>query len=99
MWRRRRARSLDGVNMQPHIRSNLVVIGLALASLAVAAPSPAGQVRHRSEACYGSAWHARAGGISELISCGSHGVSGTRAQFVKAVTRPVYRPFLWQLPH
>jgi hypothetical protein len=95
---RRRARTVDGVNMQPHIvRSKLTVIGLAVASLAVAASSSAGQVRH--SACYGFAWQRLAGGISEMVSCGSHGVSGTRAQFVEAATRPVDPPFLWQLAH
>jgi hypothetical protein len=90
MWLHRRARSVDGMNMQPHIvRSKLAVVGLAVASLAVPAPSSAGQVRLHSGACYGSAWQHRFGGISEMVSCGSHGVSGARAQFVKAVTRPV----------
>ena len=97
---RRRARTVDGVNTQPHIvRSRLAVIGLAVASLAVAASSSAGQVRHHSGACYGSDWQRRAGGISEMVSCGSRGVSGTRAQFVEAATRPVDRPFLWRLAH
>lgn len=96
----RRARSVDGVDTQPHIvRSKLAVVGLAVASLAGPASSYAGQASLHSGACYGSGWQRRAGGISEMVSCGSHGVSGARAQFVKAVTRPVYQPFLWQLPH
>jgi hypothetical protein len=96
---RRCARTVDGVNLQSHIvGSKLAVIGLAVAGLAVAASSSAAQVRHHSGACYGSAWPRPAGGTSEMVSCGSQGVSGTRAQFVEAVTRPVDRPFLWQLP-
>jgi hypothetical protein len=84
---RRRVHSVDGVNLQPHsIRSRLAV--MAPAGLAVAASASAGQLRHHSGACY-----------SELVSCGSRGVSGTRAQFVEAVTRPVDRPFLRQLAH
>ena len=82
-----RARSVDGMNLQPHgIRSRLAV--MAAAGLAVAASASAGQLRHHSGACY-----------SELVSCGLHGVSGTRAQFVEAVTRPVDQPFLRRLPH
>jgi hypothetical protein len=85
------ARSVDGVK-------KLAVIGLAVVCLAVAAPCSAGRVNHPG-GCYGSAWQRRAGGISELVSCGSRGVSGTRTQFVEAVTRPVDQPFLRQLRH
>jgi hypothetical protein len=86
-----RARSVEGVK-------KLAVIGLAVACLAVAASSSAGRANHPGD-CYGSAWQPRAGGISELVSCGSRGVSSTRAQFVEAVTRPVDQPFLRQLRH
>lgn len=100
MQLRRWAPTVDAVGMQPHIvRSRLAVIGLAVASLAVAASSSAGQVRHHSGVCYGSEWERPAGGISEMVSCGSRGVSGTRAQFVEAATRPVDQPFLWRLAH
>jgi hypothetical protein len=93
MWLCRRARSVDSVNLHHHnVRPRLAVIGVGVASLAVAASSAAGPVRQHSGACYGSAWQRRSGGISELVSCGSHGVSGTRAQFVEAVTRPVDPP-------
>jgi hypothetical protein len=99
MWRGLGARSVDGVNMQPHaVRSKLAVIALAVAGLAAAAPSFAGRA-HYPGACYGSAGPSRDGGISELVSCGSRGVSGSRSQFVKAVSRPVDRPFLGQLRH
>lgn len=96
---RRRARSVDGVNMQPHtVRSNLALIGFVVAGLSVPVSS-AGQVRLYSGACYGSASQRRVGGISEMVSCGSHGVSGARAQFVNAVARPFDQRLLWQLPH
>jgi hypothetical protein len=96
----RRARSVEAVNLQPHIvQPRIAVLGLAVASLAVASASSAGQVRHHPRVCYGPGGPRRAGGISEMVSCGSHGVSGARVQFVEAVTRPVDRSFLWQLPH
>jgi hypothetical protein len=84
-----RARSVDGVK-------KLAVIGLAVVCLAVVAPSSAGRAQHPGD-CYGSAWQRRAGGISELVSCGARGVSGTRAQFVEAVTGPVDQPLRRQL--
>ena len=42
----------------------------------------------------------RSGGISEMAACGSSGVRGDRAQFVRAITRPIEnRYFLSRLPH
>lgn len=96
----RRARSVDGVNMQPHaVRSKLALAGLVVAGLSLPVSSSAVQARLHSGACYGSASQRRVGGISEMVSCGSHGVSGARAQFVKAVARPFDQRLLWQLPH
>ena len=91
MWQSLRARSVDGVK-------KLAVIGLAVVVLAVAAPSSAGRV-HDPKGCYGPVGPRRAGGISELVSCGSQGVTGSRTQFVQAVTRPVDQPLLRRLAH
>jgi len=71
------------------IMSKLALIGLVIAALGVPASAAAVHGRH-SHACQS---------LSEMVSCGKHGVRGNRAQFVAAISRPVDNAFLWQLPH
>ena len=64
--------------------SKLALIGLVIAALGVPASATAVHERH-SHACQS---------LSEMVSCGKHGVRGNRAQFVAAISRPVDNAFL-----
>jgi len=74
----------------------LSLVGVVVAGLVAPISSSAG---HAANQCsYISP--RRSGGISEMAACGTSGVRGDRAQFVKAITRPAgNRPFLSQLAH
>lgn len=78
--------------------SKLVTIG-ALVGALTASASAAGHGVRALNSC-SSISPQRSGGISEMASCGSQGIRGNRAQFVKAIKRPVgNRAFLSQLAH
>jgi len=81
--------------------SKLVTIGALVAALSASASAAGHGVRahHDLNSCSFISPQ-RSGGISEMASCGRSGVRGNRAEFMRAITRPVgNRPFLSQLAH
>jgi hypothetical protein len=79
------------------MKIKLALLGVAIAGLVALISASAGHARLHSCSIVSPQ---RNGGISEMASCGKWGVRGNRAQFVKAITRPVEnRNFLSQLVH
>jgi hypothetical protein len=79
------------------MKIKLLLIGVVIAGLAAPISASARQARLPSCSIVSPQ---RSGGISEMASCGKWGVRGDRAQFVRAITRPVEnRNFLSQLAH
>jgi hypothetical protein len=62
----------------------LALIGVVVACLVAPISAPAGHVSSCPLAS-----PKRSGGISEMASCGNAGLKGNRAEFVKAINRPV----------
>jgi hypothetical protein len=76
--------------------AKVAFVGVVVAAVVAPIAASAG---HGTNACTPISPR-RSGGISEMASCGTSGVSGDRAQFVRAITRPAEnRPFLSQLAH
>jgi len=70
--------------------SKLVIIAFVVTLFDAPISASAGDLRH-SHPCVS---------LAEMVSCGTQGVKGNRAQFVSAITRRVEsNTFLEQLPH
>jgi hypothetical protein len=70
--------------------SKLALIGIVLTALGLPASATPGQLRPLHP-CHS---------LSEMVSCGKHGVAGNREQFMEATSWPIEPPdFLRQLAH
>jgi hypothetical protein len=78
------------------MKTKLTLVGVVVAGFVAPISASGGNAPHSCPLVSPQ----RNGGISEMASCGTQGVRDDRAQFVRAITRPVgHRAFLSQLAH